>query len=271
MPQDCCGIRIGIAAWVIVKPELVVAPDLLVSTEAVEHRRPGCGRIHEPMDHQHNDFVRVVRLEPGDTSRLRVFAWVKQARALEFFRVGACEHHGERHREIRSKRKDLPVHPDGFLRERIFEGKHAAATVKTCDRSDAVVGTRWSEVRACLFIHFASNRDNRRADSFTRGAFGDVDPMDVELIRWREIVERWIPLWARVGLVRKYELAIAFRHSERLRPRIEFCVADRDDHASNGEVVCLARSLVVGLRFRWRKAVSAALMYPPSATSGSRR
>jgi hypothetical protein len=81
--------------------------------------------------------------------------------------------------------------------------------------------------RSCLFIHFAPNRDNWRADAITSRAFGDVSPTDVELIRRRKIVERWIPLWARVGLVRKHELSIVSRHSQRLRPRIELCVANR--------------------------------------------
>src|SRR5262249_24518727 len=156
---------------------------------------------------------------------------------FEFFRVGAREHYGERHREIRGERINLPTDLWGFLRERIFEGKHAAVAVKTCDSGDAVVGERRSEDRVCLFIHFASTHDDWRANSITRSAFGDVSPTDVELMRWRKIVERWIPLWARVGLVSKYELATASRHSERLRPRIELCVADRSNDAPDSEVV----------------------------------
>src|SRR4029077_6464137 len=97
----------------------------------------------------------------------------------------------------------------------------------------------------CLFICFASNRDDRCANAVARGPFGDVSAMDVELIRRREIVECWIPLWARVGLVRQYELAIARRYSQRLRPRIELCVADGGDDAPDGEVVCVPRSLVL--------------------------
>src|SRR5262249_5888747 len=63
----------------------------------------------------------------------------------------------------------------------------------------------------------------------------------------REIVERRIPLRARIGLVRKDELTAARWHSHRLCPRIELCFADRGDDAADGEIVCAARSLVVGI------------------------
>jgi hypothetical protein len=96
MVQDCSGIGIGVAAWIALEPKLVVAPDLLITTQAVEHRCPGRGRVHEPMDHQYNNFVWIVGLEPRDTGRLRVLGRVEHAGEFEFLRVGAREHHGER-------------------------------------------------------------------------------------------------------------------------------------------------------------------------------
>src|SRR5215469_15499203 len=116
MPQNRGGIGIGIATRVTVKPELVVLPYLRVTTEAVKHRCPGCRRVHEPMDYQHDDFVRVVGLEPRDTSRLRVLGRVEHARESELLGVGAREHQGEWPGEIRGKRKELPAPRDGFLR-----------------------------------------------------------------------------------------------------------------------------------------------------------
>src|SRR4029077_17793370 len=140
----------------------------------------------------------------------------------------------------------LPTNADGFHREGIFEGKQASAALKARDRGDAVVNARQGEVDPSILVYFTSDSYNRCAEACARGAFSHVGAVDVELIRWRESVECWIPLRARVGLVRKYELAAARRHSQRLCPRIELCVADRGDDAPNGEVVCVPRSLVVG-------------------------
>src|SRR5260370_30729983 len=100
MAQNRSGIGIMVTTGIAIEPKLVVAPNLLVTTEAVEHRCPGRGRIHEPMDHQYNSFVRVLGLEPRDTSRLRVFGGGNQAPEVEFLRVGAPEQPGQRPLEI---------------------------------------------------------------------------------------------------------------------------------------------------------------------------
>src|SRR6516225_3731652 len=139
MAQNRSGIGIWVTTGIAIEPKLVVASDLLVTTKAVEHRCPGRGCVHEPVDHQCNRLARVVGLEPRDTSRLRVFGWVEHAREFEFLRVGACEHHSEWYGEVRGERIDLSVDPDGFNCEVIFEGKHAPAALKTRDRGDTIV------------------------------------------------------------------------------------------------------------------------------------
>ena len=77
MPQDRGGIRIRVSARVAVKPELVIAPDVLIATQAVEHRRPGRRRIHQPVDDEHDGFVRVVGLKSRDACGLRVFGRIQ--------------------------------------------------------------------------------------------------------------------------------------------------------------------------------------------------
>src|SRR5260370_8336121 len=109
MAQNRSGIGIMVTTGIAIEPKLVVAPNLLVTTEAVEHRCPGRGRIHEPMDHQYNSFVRVVGLEPRDTSRLPVFGGVKQHREFEFLRVGPREHPAHRPPKILAPRIDSPT------------------------------------------------------------------------------------------------------------------------------------------------------------------
>src|SRR4029077_9985616 len=66
MAQNRSGIGIWITTGIAIEPELVVAPNLLVTTETVKHRCPGGGRVHEPTDHQYNNFVWIVGLEPRD-------------------------------------------------------------------------------------------------------------------------------------------------------------------------------------------------------------
>jgi hypothetical protein len=69
--------------------------------------------------------------------------------------------------------------------------------------------------------------------------------VNVELIGRREIVERGIPLRARVGLVGEQKFAAASWHSQRLRPRIELRRADGADDPPHRKLVIVERLLVL--------------------------
>ena len=98
------------------------------------------------------------------------------------------------------------------------------------------------EVLLRVLIHPAPDgHESARRGLPCARVFRDVGALDVELIRRREIVERRIPLRARVGLAREHEIAARRRHAQRLRPRIELRLLDRAEDARDGEVVGVAR------------------------------
>ena len=70
-PQDRGGVRIRIAARIAVEPELVVAADLLVGAQVIDHRRPGRGRILEAVNDEHDGLVRDRRAAAARCARSR--------------------------------------------------------------------------------------------------------------------------------------------------------------------------------------------------------
>ena len=153
------------------------------------------------------------------------------------FWIGAFEHDRERHGEIRRERKGAAVERDGFLRQRILKHKQTAPTLKVRDDGDAVENARRREVLARVLVDLTLRCNDRRSDAGARGALGDVLSVNIELVRRCEVVERGIPLWTGVGLVRQHELAALARHCQWLCPGIELCVVDDLKDAAQREVV----------------------------------
>jgi hypothetical protein len=98
----------------------------------------------------------LIKLDPIRPSQLLANSLprngAEHTREFKFLRVSARKRHGERHREIRGERIDPPINPDGFHREGIFEGEHAAAALKTRDCGDTVVNAIRRELRAGLSL-----------------------------------------------------------------------------------------------------------------------
>src|SRR5258708_23937606 len=107
----------------------------------------------------------------------------------------------------------MPVHLDGYHRQRILKGKTATTASKARDGGDAVVDARQGEVDTGILVYFTSDSNDRCAEAGARGAFSHVGAVDVELIRRRKSVKCGIPLRARVGLVREHKIAAARRHA----------------------------------------------------------
>ena len=78
--------------------------------------------------------------------------------------------------------------------ERVFKREHGAPPLETDERGDAVEDFRNGEVFLGVLILPAPGSHGRRANAFLARVLRDVAAADVELIRGREVVERWIPL-----------------------------------------------------------------------------
>ena len=64
-----------------------------------------------------------------------------------------------------------------------------------------------------VFVWLAFDGYNWRADAIARGPLGHVFAVHVKLVGGREVVERGIPLRARVRLVCEHEIALRSGHS----------------------------------------------------------
>src|SRR5258707_3495831 len=119
----------------------------------------------------------------------------------------------------------MPVHLDGFFRERILEGEHTTAAFEARDGGDAVVSARQREIGPGILVFLTSDGYDRSSKPIARGALSHVGAVDVELIRLRKTVVRGIPLLSSVGLVRDHHIS----YSLRLRLLIYLLGADGGD------------------------------------------
>ena len=202
-----------------------MAPDVRIAAQCVEHRRPRRGRIHQSVRDEHDGLARIVGLEPRDVRGLGVFRRPQQPRELELFGVLLRQHHRERDGKVRRQRKAASAEAHSLCVERIFEPEDAAARIETRKRRDAVINMRHRKRLAVVPARLAADRYERRAEAILGRAVRNVGAADVELVGRHKLVKRGVPLRARVGLVREHEFAAIGRHMQRLRPRVELCVA----------------------------------------------
>ena len=245
--QDRSGVGKGVAARVAVEPELVILADRLVAAEVVDERSPSRGSIHETVNDEDDGLVRIVGLEAGNSSGLRVFFGMEQAGEFKFFRLGFLEHHGERHGEIGGEWLPTAFERNRLGGERVFEGKFGDRASEADHRSDAVVnmGKRKSLGSASVFI--AADGDDGRTDTGLDRALVDILAVDIELVGGHEFVEGGIPARAGVFFSGEDEFAIRGGNPERSFPWCELGLLERINNAGDGEIVGVASGGVGGI------------------------
>src|ERR1700747_2647046 len=138
--------------------------DHRVTAQLVDHRRPRSLGILQPMNHQHDSFVSIVRLEPLNGSSVCIFLRVQKTGELVLFRIALLEHQGERHSEVGGQRNRVPIERPRFSCEWIFEREDTAASLKMGYDGYAVKDPRGGKIRPSVF-RLSFDGDNRRSDA----------------------------------------------------------------------------------------------------------
>src|ERR1700756_3214906 len=125
--------------------------DHRVTAQLVDHRRPRTLGILQPMNHQHDGFARIIRLEPLNGSSVCILLRVQETGELVLFRIALLEHHGERHSEVGCQRNRAPIEGNRFSRERILEREDTAASLKMRYDGYAVIDSRGGKVLPSVF------------------------------------------------------------------------------------------------------------------------
>src|SRR5947207_8709288 len=73
LPEDGRGIRVRITTGIAVKPNLIIAPEIHIAAQIVQHWHPRDRCVHEAMDEKHDRIVWIVRLKPDDPGGSGVF------------------------------------------------------------------------------------------------------------------------------------------------------------------------------------------------------
>src|SRR5258705_8567844 len=210
--------------------------DRQVTAQLVDHQRPGSLGILQPMNHQHDGFARIIRLEPLNGSSVCIFLRVQETGELVLFRIALLEHHGERHSKVGCQRNRAPIEGHRFSGERIFEREDTAASLKMRYDGYAVKDPGGRKVRPSVFRLWFDG-DDRRSDAKARYPLGHIFSADIKLVGWGKFIQRGVPLGPRIGFVREREIASRARNRYRRAPWIKFRVMNDLENARDPKVV----------------------------------
>src|SRR6266404_1666981 len=130
----------------------------------------------------------------------------------------------------------MPVNADGFRGQRIVHRDNTARTFELSCRGNAIINVWRSEERTGLLRGEFSLRHEWRSDSVLLHMILHIGSFEIELIGWNQVVERQVPLWARIALPCESKFAIC-SNAHRLSPRIQFRVANDGENTCDREVI----------------------------------
>jgi hypothetical protein len=138
------------------------------------------------MNHQHDGFGRIIRLEPLNGSSVCILLGIQETGELVLFRIALLEHHRERHSEVGCQDTAvlLKMRYDGY----------------------AVKDPGGREVPPSVF-RLSFDGDDRRSDAKARYPFGHIFSAEIKLVGWSKFIQRGIPLGPRIGFVRERKIA----------------------------------------------------------------
>src|SRR5438128_3209204 len=165
LPEDGRAIRIRIAAGIAVEPNLVIAPEIHIAAQIIQHWHPRHRCVHEAMDEKHDRFVWIVRFKAYDPSGRGVFLWPEEtgeSKLLGFF-PGKLE--GICGREVCRKGIDMSVHSHGLRSEGIVHRNDTARTLELRRRGNAIKNVGRAKVLRRLLGGKVSDGNEWRSDS----------------------------------------------------------------------------------------------------------
>src|SRR5437667_3571998 len=73
LPEDGRGIRVRITTGIAVEPDLIIAPEIPIAPQIIQHWHPRHRCVHEAMDEKHDRLLWVVRFKADDPGGGGVF------------------------------------------------------------------------------------------------------------------------------------------------------------------------------------------------------
>src|SRR5439155_15263205 len=114
VPEDGRAIRIRIATGIAVEPNLVIAPEIHIAAQIIQHWHPRYRRVHEAMNEKHHRFVWIVRFKADDPGGGGVFLRPKETSQPKLLGLFAGKLEGICRREICRQRIGVSVHANGL-------------------------------------------------------------------------------------------------------------------------------------------------------------
>src|SRR5438132_13784030 len=102
----------------------------------------------------------------------------------------------------------MSINADRFRGQRIVDRDNAARTFELRCRGNAIINVWRSEECTGLLRGEFSLRHEWRSDSFFCHVIFHIGAFEIELIGWNQVVERQVPLWARIALPCESKFAI---------------------------------------------------------------
>src|SRR5260370_30993317 len=130
----------------------------------------------------------------------------------------------------------MSVHTDSLRGQRVVDRDNAAGTFKLRRRGNAIKDVWRTEQLTGLLRGEFPLRDERRADSVLLYVILHIGAFEIELIGRNQLVERQVPLRARIALPGESKFAVR-SDAHRLSPWIQFRVANDSEDACDREVV----------------------------------
>src|SRR5436190_3968066 len=243
LPEDGRGIRVRITTGIAVEPNLVIAPEIHIAAQIVQHWHPRDRCVHEAMDEKDDRFVWIVRFKADYPGGSGVFLRPEETGESKLLGLFTGKLKGVCGGEVCRQRIGVTVHAHGLRCQGIADGDDAARTFELRRRSNAIKDVWRAEKLTGLFRRESSLRNERRADSILLNVVLYIGAFEIELIGRNQVVERQVPLRAWITLPRESKFAVrADAHG--MCPRIQFRIADDREDARDREVVIAPRFCV---------------------------
>src|SRR5438045_7701641 len=236
LPQDSCRVWIGVTAGIAVEPNLVIAPEIHITPQIIQHWHPRDRCIHEAMDEKHDSFVWIVRFEADNPGGGGVFLRSKETGESKLLGLFTGKLEGICRREICRQWIGVPVHVHVLRGKGIVHRDDATRTFELRRRGNAVKDVWRTEERTGLLRGEGSLRNERRADPVLLHVVLHVGAFEIELIGRNQVVESQIPLWARITLPGESVLAIS-ADPHGMCPWVQFRIPNCREDARNCEIV----------------------------------
>src|SRR5207247_3777907 len=164
LPEDHCGIRIRVATGIAVEPNLVIAPEIHIAPQIIQHWHPRDRCVHEAMDEKDDRFVWIVGFKSDYPGGGGVFLRPEHTGESELLGLFKGKLKGVCRREVCRQGIRVSVNAHSLRGQGIVDGDDAARTFELRRRGNAIKDVWRTEQRTGLLRGTSSLSNEGRAD-----------------------------------------------------------------------------------------------------------